>query len=77
MKWGKYMNVEKINYSGYDIEIIYQPFFDDSTAKSKQYQLIIRKDGKEHVNRYGLTRSSAITHYMRWIDKKTKISDRR
>ena len=46
MKWGKYMNVEKINYSGYDIEIIYQPFFDDSTAKSKQYQLIIRKDGK-------------------------------
>ena len=46
MKWGKYMNVEKINYSGYDIEIIYQSFFDDSTAKSKQYQLIIRKDGK-------------------------------
>ena len=75
MKWGEFMNVEKINYSGYDIEIIYQPFFDDSTAKSKQYQLIIRKDGKEYVNRYGLTRSSAITYYKRWMDKKTKKID--
>ena len=70
------MNIEKINYSGYDIEIIYQPFFDDSTAKSKQYQLIIRKDGVEYVNRYGLTRGSAIIYYHRWIDKKEKISDR-
>ena len=68
------MNVEEMNYLGYDIEIIYQPFFDDSTAKSKQYQLIIRKDGKELINRYGLTRGSAITYYQRWINK--KISDR-
>ncbi len=71
------MNIEKFNYSGYDIKIIYQPFFDDSTAKSKQYQLIIRKDGREYINRYGLTRGSAIAYYQRWIDKKKTNSDRR
>lgn len=71
------MNVEKFNYTGYDIEIIYQPFFDDSTAKSKQYQLIISKDGKEYINRYGLTRSYAITYYKQWIDKKQKTLERR
>lgn len=63
------MNIEKINYRGYDIEIIYQPFFDDSTAKSKQYKLIIKKQGNEYINRYGLTYSGAISFYKKWIDK--------
>lgn len=70
------MNVEKFDHLGYDIEIIYQPFFDDSTAKSKQYKLIIRKDGVEYINRYGLTHGSAVAFYQRWTDKKTN-SDRR
>ena len=71
------MNIERINDSGYDIEIIYQPFFDDSTAKSKRYQLIIRKDGAEFINRYGLTRGCAISFYQRWIEKKKADFDRR
>ena len=31
------MDIEKIIYLGYEIELIYQPFYDDSTPKSKQY----------------------------------------
>lgn len=64
------MSSEKIIYLGYIIEIIYQPFFDDSTAKSKQYQLIIKKDGLELINRYGITRSSAIAFSKKWINKR-------
>jgi hypothetical protein len=61
------MDVERIIYLGYEIELIYQPFFDDSTPKSKQYKLIIKKQGRELINRYGFTRSGAITFYKRWI----------
>ena len=59
--------MEKCNYEGYEIELIYQPFYDDSTPKSKQYRLIIKKQGNELINRYGLTRSGAIAFYKKWI----------
>ena len=61
------MYMEKCNYEGYEIELIYQPFYDDSTPKSKQYRLIIKKQGNELINRYGLTRSGAIAFYKKWI----------
>lgn len=61
------MDVERIIYLGYEIELIYQPFFDDSTPKSKQYKLIIKMQGRELINRYGFTRSGAIAFYERWI----------
>ena len=60
------MDFEKIIYLGYEIELIYQPFYDDSTPKSKQYKLIIKKQGHELINRYGFTRSGAIAFYKRW-----------
>lgn len=52
----------KIQYLGYEIELIYQPFYDDSTPKSKQYKLIIKKDNIEFMNPYGLTRGSALAY---------------
>ena len=58
------MDVERIIYLGYEIELIYQPFFDDSTPKSKQYKLIIKMQGRELINRYRFTRSGAIAFYM-------------
>ena len=66
------MDVEKNNYRGYDIELIYRPFYDDSTQKSKQYKLLIKKHGVECINKYGLTRSGAINFYKKWIDKQFK-----
>ncbi len=66
------MNIEKNNYRGYDIELVYQPFFDDSKPKSKQYQLIIKSQGVEYINQYGLTRSGAISFYKKWVDKQFK-----
>lgn len=61
------MDVEKIIHLGYEIELIYQPFYDDSMPKSKQYRLIIKKQGHELINRYGFTRSGAIAFYKRWV----------
>lgn len=61
------MDVEKIVYLGYEIELIYQPFFDDSKPKSKQYKVIIKKNGNDLINRYGFTRSGAIAFYKKWI----------
>lgn len=43
------MNIEEIEYLNYTVKIIYQPFFDDSTPRSKQYQLIIEKGGVELI----------------------------
>ena len=67
------MNIEKIQYFGYEIELIYQPFYDDSTPKSKQYKLIVKKDNIEFINRYRLTRGSALTYSKKWINKKENI----
>lgn len=67
------MNKEVIYYEDYIAEIIYQPFFDDSTAKSKQYKLIIKKDNKEFINRYGFTKNGAITFFKKWVNNKRKI----
>ena len=66
------MRNERINYLGYEIEIIYQPFYDDSTAKSKQYRVIIKKDEIEYINRYGSTRNGAVTFYKNWVNKHYK-----
>ena len=66
------MDVERIIFLGYEIELIYQPFFDDSTPKSKQYKLIIKKQGREFINRYEFTRSGAVSFYKKWIDKQFK-----
>ena len=63
------MKIEKINSFGYDIEIVYQPFFDDSKPKSKQYQLIIKRNNVEYVNCYGMTYNSAVVRYKKWINK--------
>lgn len=66
------MNIEKIEYLGFDVEIIYQPFFDDSTARSKQYKVIIKKDGVEQASRYGITYNNALVYYKNWINKHMK-----
>ena len=63
------MGIEKISSFGYDIEIIYQPFFDECKPKSQQYQLIIKKNNVEYVNRYGMTYNSAIACYKKWVSK--------
>lgn len=68
------MNIEEIEYLNYTVKIIYQPFFDDSTPRSKQYQLIIEKGGVELTNRYGLTYNGAKTWFKRWIDKQYNCS---
>lgn len=62
------MMIEKKNYLGFEIDLIYQPFFDNSTPRSRQYKLIIKKYGLEFVNKYGFTYSGAKTFYKRWID---------
>ncbi len=66
------MNVEKIKYLGYDIELIYQPFYDSSTPISQQYRLIIKKQEKVLINKYRFTRSGAISFYKSWVDKQSK-----
>ena len=67
------MKIENLNYRGYEIKLIYQPFFDDSTAKSKQYNVIVKKGDIEFINRYGLTRGSAIAYSKEWINNKERI----
>ena len=67
------MDIEKIQFLGYEIELIYQPFYDDSTPKSKQYRLIVKKNNIEFINRYGLTRSNALNYSKKWINKKENI----
>ena len=57
------MDKQIIERSGYTAEIIFQPFFDDSTQKSKQYKLIIKQDDKELINRYGFTRNGAVAFF--------------
>lgn len=42
------MDIEKIQYLGYEIVLIYQPFFDDATPKSRQYRVIARKENKNY-----------------------------
>lgn len=64
------MKTEIIEYEGYTAKIIYQPFFDDSTAKSQQYKLIIEKEGHVYIDRYGFTNSGAKTFFKRWVNKK-------
>ena len=67
------MDKQIIERSGYTAEIIFQPFFDDSTQKSKQYKLIIKQDDKELINRYGFTRNGAVAFFEKWLNKKNKI----
>ncbi len=64
------MDIEKLQYLGYEIVLIYQPFYDDATSKSRQYRVIVRKENIEFINRYGLTRSSALAYSKKWINKK-------
>lgn len=64
------MKKEVIEYKGYKGEIIYRPFFDDSTPLSKQYKLIISKEGKIYIDRYRFTGNGAKTFFHRWVDKK-------
>ena len=66
------MNVEKISYLGYDVELIYQPFYDITASKSQQYKLIIKKQGKVCIDRYRFTRSGAISFYKNWVEKQFK-----
>lgn len=61
------MKTEIIEYEGYTAKII---FFDDSTAKSQQYKLIIEKEGHVYIDRYGFTNSGAKTFFKRWVNKK-------
>lgn len=70
----KNMDIEKKQYLGYEIVLIYQPFYDDSTPKSRQYRVIVKKENTEFINRYGLTRSSALAYSKKWIDKKENIN---
>ncbi len=65
------MNEKILIYKEYKVEIIYQPHFDDKTPKSKQYLLIISKDNREYIHRYGFTNSGANAFYKNWIDKHT------
>lgn len=67
--------IEKYEYKNYIAILEYQPFFDDSTPRSQQYNLKIEKDGKTFINRYRFTGSGAITFFHRWVDKKLSKSD--
>ena len=71
---GKNMDNEKIQYLGYEIVLIYQPFYDDSTPKSRQYRVIVKKENIEFINRYGLTRGSALAYSKKWINKKENMN---
>lgn len=71
---GKNMDIEKIQYLGYEIVLIYQPFYDDSTPKSRQYRVIVKKENIEFINRYGLTRGSALAYSKNWINRKENIN---
>lgn len=53
----------------YEMELIYQPFFDASTPESKQYTLIVKKVTDEYTNCYGQTLSSALAYQNKWIKK--------
>ena len=64
------MDIEKMQYLGYEIVLIYQPFYDDATPKSRQYRVIVKKEDIEFINRYGLTRNSALAYSKEWINKK-------
>jgi len=66
------MNVEKMSYLGYEIDLIYRPFWDESVQRSKQYRVVVKKDGKELLNRYGLTNSGAIAYAKQWINSHSK-----
>ena len=45
------METERFYHDKYTIELIYQPFFDDSTPKSRQYKIFIKKEGNILVER--------------------------
>ena len=64
------MKIEKFEYMGYIAELIYQPFFDDSTPRSRQYKLKIIKDNTVLIDRYNFTRDGAIAFFHRWVDNK-------
>lgn len=65
------METERFYHDKYTIELIYQPFFDDSTPKSRQYKIFIRKEGIILVERYGFTHSGAIAFVKKWIIEHT------
>lgn len=63
------MKKEILHYKNYIAEVIFQPFYDDSTPMSKQYQLIIKKDNIALIKRYRFTRNGAITFFKTWVNK--------
>lgn len=60
------METERFYHDKYTIELIYQPFFDDSTPKIRQYKIFIKKEGNI-LERYGFTHSGAIAFVKKWI----------
>ena len=65
------METERFYHDKYTIELIYQPFFDDSTPKSRQYKIFIKKERNILVERYGFTHSAAIAFVKKWIIEHT------
>ena len=63
------MNPEIINLNGYVGIIEYFPDIHCSYPKSKQYRLIVLKDGKQCRNLYGFTLTGAKKEFIQWVKK--------
>ena len=55
--------------NGYTGKIEYYLGLDEFTPPSKRYNLKIVKDGKQYINRYGLTLNQAKSLFYKWTSK--------